>query len=418
MTHLSRAIALTTALIGTQDANADPVLEWNDIMLTAYAGQNPVNAARSAATTQLAVFEAVNATTREYQPYLGSVFALPGASTEAAAIAAAHGVIRAYAPEHRPMLNERREASLAAIANGPAKHAGIAVGEAAAAAMLAARANDGSAQIETHIPTSTAPGEWQLTPGSTCGSLAHWRHLRPFGIGNPRHFRLEPPPALQSTRYARALNEIRRVGGVNSDARPQDRADVAQFYAAASPTRVWNAIVKQVAVAQGRSLTHTARALALVNMAMSDACIGAFDTKYRYRLWRPVTAIRNAHLDGNFFTHADPEFTSFVATPCHPGYASAHASSSYAARAVLDRIYGKRGHFITMPGDVVRGVKLQYTAFEQITRDIDDACVYGGIHFRFDLEAGAKLGEHVGSHVYRENLVCLRNWGDRDRVGL
>jgi hypothetical protein len=404
-----------TAIIGSQAVSADPVLEWNEIMMTAYAGQNPVNDARLAAITQLAVFEAVNATTREYQPYLGSVLALPGASTEAAAIAAAHAVIRAYAPQHQQMLSERREASLAAIANGPAKEAGIAVGEAAAAAMLALRANDGSAPAETHIPTSTAPGEWQLTPGCTSGALAHWRHLMPFGIGNPRHFRLDPPPALQSTRYARALNEIKRVGGVNSDARPKDRADVAQFYAVMLPVRVWNPVVKQVAIAQGRSLTHTARALALVNMAMSDAFIGVFDAKYRYRMWRPVTAIRNAHLDGNFFTVADPDFTPFVTTPCHPSYASAHASSSYAARAVLDRIYGKRGHFITMPGNVVPGVNLQYTSFEQITRDIDDARIYGGIHFRFDQEAGAQLGEHVGSHVYRENLVCLRNWSDRNR---
>ena len=142
--------------------------------------------------------------------------------------------------------------------------------------------------------------------------------------------------------------------------RPQDRADVAQFYAATAPVPVWNAAASQVAVEQGRSMSENARALALVNMAISDAQASVFETKYHYNFWRPETAIRAGDADGNLLTRGDPDFMPFVLTPCFPSYASGHGSSSGAAREVLERIFGARHHFITLRNPAVAGVVLQY----------------------------------------------------------
>jgi len=395
-------LLLSTAALSAND----PVLEWNAIMVSTTTGQNPFVQARLAAITQLAVFEAVNAIEHDFDPYLGTLSASPSASSQAAAVAAAHGVLRNYFPANAPALDAARDTSLAAIPDGRRKREGIVVGEAAAAAMIALRADDGSAPPEFYVPTSTAPGEWQTTPSCppAGGLLLQWRNLRPFAIETTDQFRSSPPPALRSWRYTRDYNEVKRVGGVDSTGRPQDRADVARFYAATAPVPVWNSAASQVAVEQARSLSESARVLALVNMAISDAQASVFETKYHYHFWRPETAIRAGDSDGNPLTRGDASFKPFVLTPCFPSYGSAHGSSSGAAREVLERAFGARHHFIKLSNAAVPGVLLQYGSFRQITDDVDDARVYGGIHFRFDQEAGAKLGRQVGAYVYRNAL--------------
>ena len=201
-----------------------------------------------------------------------------------------------------------------------------------------------------------------------------------------------------------AFNELKRIGGMNSTQRPQDRADVAHYYAAVLAIRTWNPAARQVAIAQGRSLAENARAFALLNMALNDALISVFETKYQAPFWRPETSIPAGDHDGNFLTRADPDFKPFIPTPCHPSYASAHASAAHAAVAVLERIYGSRGHYIVLESPLVPGVRLEYQRFDRIASDIDDARVYGGIHYRFDQEGGAKQGCGVGEYVYKHNL--------------
>lgn len=406
MNRLKQAAVVMTALVCGASAQADAVLDWNETMMSALAGQNPLNETRLAAITHLAMFEAVNAITREYRPYLGTVSAPSSASPDAAAVTAAHRVLVKYAPQHIEMLNNARATSLAAILDGTSKDAGMAVGEAVAEAIIALRANDGSSPMQSYLPTSSEPGEWQLTPGcpATGGVLAHWGKVTPFGIDNIEQFAIDPPPALTSKRYERAFEESKRVGGAVSTERTQYQSDVARFYAAVLPVRVWNPAVAQIARSQHRSITHNARAFALLNMAMSDALVAMFKEKYRYTFWRPVTAIRAGDNDGNANTVGDPNFTPYVGTPCHPGYGSTHASSAYAARTVLDRIYGRGHHSMVLTSVAVPNVRLEYSSFEQIARDIDDARIYGGIHFRFDQEAGAKLGKRIGAHVIRNNL--------------
>jgi hypothetical protein len=195
--------------------------------------------------------------------------------------------------------------------------------------------------------------------------------------------------------------------GVRENADPPD---VARFYAAAPPTQVWNQAAQQVSAAQGRSLSQNARAFALLNMAIRDALVSVFDMKYFYVRWRPVTAIRAGDTDGNQGTDADVSWTPLITTPSFPSYASAHGSASGAAREVLERVFDAGRHDITLTTPGLPAVTLHYRHFREITDDIDDARVYGGIHFRFDQEAGGRLGRSVGAYVYEHHLQAV----DRD----
>ena len=404
---------LASVSAGSLAARADAVLDWNVIAVsTAVANkQSPYLQARSAAIVQLAVFEAVNSITHQFHPYLGTIVAQRGASPDAAAIEAAYQVLVAYFPASQSTLFAAYTTSMNAIPNGPAKNDGIAAGDAAAAAMIALRANDGSSPALTYPPGPPNPGAWQATP--SCASSGgqgvgfQWPNVTPFGIKSAAAYLLDPPPALSSDAYTKAYNEVMAVGSINSTQRSQDRANVALFYASTSPTQAFNQAAQQLSLARGSSLTSNARALALINMAISDSLVASFYNKYTYIFWRPETAIHNGDGDGNPNTVGDPNWAPFITTPCFPSYPSNHGSASNAAAAVMKRIYGDVGISFTLSNPAVPTIVLTYTSFKQITHDISDARVYGGIHFRTDQEAGAKLGTAVGSAVYSNNLRPL-----------
>jgi hypothetical protein len=409
-------------------ARADVVLDWNAIAVSTLVGQgqSPFAQARFMAITQLAVFEAVNAVTRDYQPYLGTVAAAPHASADAAAVAAAYTVLKNYFPA-APNLDSQYAMALAAIPNGAAKSQGIATGQAAAAQMIAARVGDGSSPPENSLPASIDPGVWQLTPSCppAGGINFQWQNMTPFGVPSTpgskawiAAFAPAPPPKLTSARYTRDYNEVKRVGNITSDLtdRPQDRADVAKFYAASSPALVFNLAARQVAAAEGSSLTENARVLALLNMASNDALVASFWTKYHYNFWRPETAIHEGSVDGNRATDGDITYAPYILTPCFPSYPSNHGSGSNSAAEVLIRAFGAGHHDITMSNPALPALTFHYTRFSQITDDISDARIYGGIHFRFDQEAGAKLGREIGAYEYKHNLRRLKH-GDHDEDG-
>src|SRR5581483_3916231 len=269
-----------TLLLGCAVAKADTVLDWNVIAVNTAIAQTPPTSpfaqARFAAIAQLAVFEAVNSIRGDYQPYLGTIHAPAGASVDAAAIQAAYRVLRTYFPNSATTLDMQRANSLAAIADSQSKTDGIATGEAAALAMIALRANDGSSPPQFKVPGAPLAGEWQATPscpivnGVAVGQFLHWQNVTPFGIASAGAFLLDPPPALTSNEYAKAYNEVMTVGNTTSTERPQDRSNVAIFYQASSPTYVINQAARQVAQEQGRSMPENARALALINMAIND----------------------------------------------------------------------------------------------------------------------------------------------------
>jgi len=199
------------------------------------------------------------------------------------------------------------------------------------------------------------------------------------------------------------------VGSVDSTERPPDSANVALFYAATSSTQVFNQAARQVAQEQGRSLSENTRALALINMANNDSLVATFFNKYHYNFWRPETAIHAGDTDGNPKTDPDPNYVPFIVTPCFPSYPSNHGSAGNAAAEVLRRIYGEAGHSITLTNPAVPEIVLQYTSLKQITDDISDARVYGGIHFRTDQVAGARLGRAVGVAIYKTNLRRIQD---------
>ena len=365
----------------------------------------------------MAVFTAVNAITGDYEPYIDTVTADSGASPDAAAVAAAYRVLRTYFGANASvlaMLDTARASSLNAIPNGAAKDNGIATGEAAAEAILALRASDGSTPAQFYTVPPAAPGQWQATPscpfvgGVQVGAFLHWRNVTPFGVQSVSAFLPPPPPALGSNEYAKAYNEVKTIGSSTStDAeRPPDRRDVVNFYAQSSPTYILNMVARQLATAEGRQLSDNARALALINMAISDALVASFNAKYEYRFWRPETAIRAGDTDDNRKTDLDTAFRPFITTPCFPSYPSNHGSGTSAGVEMLRRLYGAAGFSIelTSPNPALAGITLRYSQVGEITQDVSDARVYGGIHFRFDQDAGERMGREIATSVYKNNL--------------
>lgn len=398
---------------GLQQPRTNAVLEWNAIMVSTVSGLNPFAQGRAAAMTHLAVFDAVNAIARRYDPYLVAPPASSAGSADTAAIAAAHAVLRALVPAAAPTLDAARAATLAAIPDGPSKLEGLAVGEAAGAAMLRARASDGSTPPEFHMPSSLEPGEWQETPACppAGGVLKHWGRVAPFGVDDVKRFHSGPPPPLTSRRYARDFAEVMEVGAVTSAVRTQHQTNLARFYNVVLAVATWNPVVRQLASARRGSLSTDARLFALLNMAISDGLVAVMRTKYEYRVWRPETAIHRAEEDGNAETSGDPSFLPLIAAPCFPSYGSAHAAASHAARYIAESFFGDEFPEVTLTHPAMPGVALSYSSFEDITDDIDTARIYGGIHFRFDQRAGARQGRRIGAWVHAHQL---RKRGDRD----
>ena len=299
------SLAATPATAGT-----DVVLDWNEIAArTVIAGQSPFHQARLMAITQLAVFEAVNAVTGKYEPYLAvPIVAPPVTSAKAAAIAAAHRVLKTYFPLNT-LIDTDRANALAAIRDGLAKTNGIAVGEAAADAMTALRASDGSSPAAFFLPMSSLLGEWQTTPSCSPagGAFYQWKDVTPFGMTSPSDFLLPGPPALTSRRYAKDYYEVMTVGpsehqhgspGGSSRGSEAVRGLVAEL-------RAQHGDAADRDGAKGLSLTENARALALIMMGINDSLVASFYNKYRYNLWRPETGIRNGAWDHNGKTDGD-----------------------------------------------------------------------------------------------------------------
>ena len=395
--------SVISALLLVSAAYGDVVTDWNAVMLATVRPQGAHIQSRIAAVTHIAMHDAVNSITNEYRTYGGRIAAPGNASIEAAAITSAHRVLVTYVPASTATLDAERTKALSAIADGPGKTAGMEVGEAAARAVLAMRANDGSATPVPYTP-NPAVGYWQPTPPAMAAPVGvNWGKIVPFALKSGDQFRPQPPPALNSRAYARDYAEVKSMGAVEAPGRPQDRTWLAQYMAMTSPTQIWNPILEQLSGAEGMAVSEKARAFALMNMAIADAAIAVFEAKYHYNFWRPLTAIRNGDMDGNPSTESDASFTSFINAPAYPSYPSGYAAFSNAARGVLDGLFGRGPLRFTLPANpALPDMNLQYTRVRQLTDDIDDARIYGGIHFRFDQEAAEEMGERIGRLVIRQ----------------
>lgn len=391
----------------TATVRADVVTDWNAIADEAVATIDPAARSRVLAITQLAVFDAVNSIVRDYEPYLERIHAPAGASPEAAAVAAAHHVLVALLPENREQLDAQRAASLASIPAGPKKDGGIATGIAAAQAMLALRADDGF-DAEVPYPPGTKTGEWQPTPPDFAPAYRPGLGLiAPFGIERGSQFRAPPPPSLRSHGYARDHREVKEVGAVDSE-RPQDRTDVARFFAVADTEQTHQPAARQLSAARGLTLAENARLFGLLGLAGFDAAVACFESKYVYRTWRPLVAIRAGEADGNRWTKADPTWEPLLGTPPFPGYPAGSSALDGAARVILEHFFGHDGFAVTLTHPDAPGITLHYTSWEQLSADVDDARVYGGVHFRFDQEAGARMGARIGRYLLKHELRAAR----------
>ncbi len=401
-----------TAFVPALASGEDVVLRWNRIAAQTATTSNPFGQARAGAIVQLAVFEAVNAITGDYEPYLPPGLVAPdGASVEAAVIVAAHDTLVEYFPAATLALDASRDSDLANIPDDKAKADGIALGMAAASAMIALREGDGSSPSTTFIPTSTAAGDYQLTTGCVASLNYQWQNVTPFGVHSAWDFLLDPPPPLGSNRSRKDYQEVQEVGSATSMSRPPDRVEVVRLYAASSSSVLLTSALRQIAVARNTSLAENARALALLQMAISDAFVASFMNKYHHNLWRPETGIRNGAADGDDRTEEQASFTTFISTPCFPSYPSNHASGTSSGLEVLRRLFGAAGHDLTLAGNVpalrdlpATFITKHYTQLGAIADDVDDARVYGGIHWRYDQVAGRALGRAIATAVVKNNL--------------
>ena len=384
------------------DASSHPidvVLEWNAIALqtTGDAPFGLLGQARSLAISHAAMREALEAATRELKSLPHSTDGEPRDAREAAMIAAAHRALSRRHPAGAGVLDAARSASLARIPDGGAKAAGIALGERAAEQVLALRAQDGSAHPIPYTRVD-ALGHWQPTPPGLLPPLApHWGSVTPFVLQRGDQFRPPPPPSLDDARFARDLSETKSVGGADSAARSPELADVARFFTAPGPV-FYNPAARQLAKARALTLEQNASLFARLNSAMADALIACWEAKYHYDFWRPVTAIAAADLDGNADTAPAAPWTSFIVTPPFPSYPSGHACVGAAARVVLEHEFGSDGFEVTLTSPATPELSRSYHAWQDLLADVNDARIFGGVHYRFDQEQGADLGRAVGEY--------------------
>ncbi|HWC16698.1 MAG TPA: vanadium-dependent haloperoxidase [Terriglobales bacterium] len=414
-------IGLTAVIMLGAVARADTVLDWNVIALktTFAAPLNPPLESRNLAIVHAAMFDAVNSIVGEFHSYAVEFSAPKGASPDAAAAAAAHFALVQLYPAQQTATDAAYSASLAAIPDGSAKSAGIAVGEAVAAQILALRSNDGAdTAINAPYTPGSKAGDWLPTPPTFALALdPGWGSVHPFVLKDGAQFRPGPPPTLTSLQYTADFNEIKEIGSATSSTRTQAQTDLARFWMVTGPQN-WNPAARQVALARGLTLSQNARLFALLALAGADAFLAAWDAKYTYNQWRPITAIRAADTDGNPDTAPDPGWNSLLPTPRFPDYIAGHTTYAGAAKEVLEHILGKNpGVVMTLTSASAPGVTESYTTFEDIADGVVNARVWGGIHWRTSSVRGQQVGEKVGRyavlHLFRPKRQEHDNEDDR-----
>jgi hypothetical protein len=374
---------------------ADTVADWNghatDALIATDAQPPPV-AVLHLAMVHGAVYDAVNAIDHRHEPYLPVRRAPRWYSPDAAAATAAHRVLAELVPAQRAALEAHYTASLAHLPDGRAKEGGIAVGESAASAMLAARANDGRFGPFT-FPVGTAPGQWRPVLPAFANAFGWFARVKPFLIDSPSRFRSHGPNRLTSARYARELAELKSLGSLTGSARTADQTDVARFWAD-NDVALWSGIFRQLSVRHRLGTVSSARLFAMLYLTASDAGIACWDDKAHWSFWRPITAIREADTDGNPATEPDPEWLPLIETPPFPDHPSGLACvSSSIVRTLRDFFATDRAQFSGF--SAVSGTTRSYSRFSEAIEEGIDARVYAGVHFRTADEQGARIGNRV-----------------------
>ena len=373
------AAALFTCV--TFSASADAITDWNlkasGFVSEAKLGTPP--AVRTMAIVQTAVYEAMNA-------------APSTASTDAAVAAANRVTLTKLMPTQQAAIDAAYQTALAQMVDGAATTTGIAIGEQAANAVLVRRSDDGAVAAESYRPY-TAAGAYVPT---AMPAVTQWPQRKPWSMVSASQFRPGPPPAFTSDAWARDYNEVKALGGKTSTKRSAEQSDIARFWEYSLPA-IYFGVAHSVAQMPGRDSMQNARMFAAVAQAMDDALISVFDAKYHYNFWRPVTAIRNGDIDGNEATQREAAWTAFSDAPMHPEYPSGHSILAGAVGAVLKAEIGKGPMPVLMTtSPSAKGAARRWTNPDEFVREVGDARIYSGIHYRSAVEAGAAMGKQIG----------------------
>ena len=400
-------VVALTMLAAPGFAHANAVTQWNQNATNALidtAGQPPTVAVLHLAMVHGAVYDAVNAIDRGYRPYLVMPRIKRSASTDAAAATAAYRVLVSIVPAQQMALQALYDSSLGAIPDGRSKTRGIEAGEAAAAAMIAARTNDGRFGA-FRFTVGTLPGEWRPVLPAFASDPAAWvKDVKPFLIGSSSQFRSKGPNALTSERYAKEFAEVKSLGSATSTSRTPDQTHAAQYWAE-QPPRTWSRILRTIAAQEGLSNADSARLFAMVYLTAADAFITIWDDKEYWSFWRPITAIREADTDGNPATDPDAAWLPLIATPPYPEHPSGHLGLSGSVVATLQRFFGTDKIAWTDTNNA--GLTRSYTSLSQALHEIVDARVWSGLHFRTADEQSVRIARQVAKwreHHYFQPL--------------
>jgi hypothetical protein len=388
--------ACTSSLSAQSTANR--VIEWNIVGSVAAA-----NSGRGPATfidltyMHIAVHDAVAAIDGKYQVFGSRPTVESTSSPEAAAVAAAYHVLRMLYPAQQGFLDQRYADSLVTIPGGPEKQAGIDVGTAAALQFMALRAGDGRNAPGIFVPGS-GPGEWVPTPPAQLPGAFPWiARMRPFAVESPSQFRADGPPRLDSPQYAEEYNEVKQMGSVASPYRTSAQTEAGLFYAEGAAGQSARAF-RRLALDRALDTPDTARLFAIIYVSISDSLITTWDSKYYYAFWRPVTAIRQGDTDGNPATESDPAWTPLAVTPNFPEYVSAHSSVAAGFTEAISSFFGTKKVQITLDSTVTGTTRTFYRT-DDLVKDVADARIYAGFHFRSACVHGSVIGKKVGRYV-------------------
>jgi hypothetical protein len=402
----------------------DTVLDWNLNAVNALsnpatatppgAGQTPPVASIHLAMVQGAVYDAVNAIDGGHRPYLQGLPSAPASASKAAAAAtAAHDVLVGLVPALPVAVLASIETlyagSLLEITDGTAKTEGIAIGAAAAHLMLDERATDGRYGTFSFTP-GTQVGEWRPElPAYLSDPFAWVARVRPFTLTSTSQFRTAGPNALTSAAYAADYNEVKALGGLTNSSRTADQTDLARFYSA-NPMPILNRTIRNVAAAQGLSITEDARLFALTSFSATDALINCWDDKDYWSFWRPITAIHEAADDGNPATSPQADWAPFFPTPPYPDHPSGYNCFTAAMMHTAQTYFSGEDVTIelTSPAVGVINANRTYKQFTAVLKDTIDARIYMGIHFRAPDEQGAWLGKKVANWVVKHEFELIR----------
>jgi hypothetical protein len=383
-------------------ASADVILDWNRELLSSVAADAvaPPRASRMMAMVHVAQYEAVNSVSRTHRAFTSYIDCHDAVSKEAAAATAARDVLASLFPARTAQYNALLATQLAAIAEGAEKANGLSLGQTAAARILGMRSNDGSATVVVDNGSNEI-GKWRPTPpGNATGLLPNWPNVTPWTMTSGSQFRPSAPPALNSAEYATAYNEVKRLGGATSTDRTAEQTGIARMWAAGggtvTPPGMWNQIAAQISTARGLSIDENARLFAMLGVGVADAAVVAWDAKYEYDLWRPITGIQLGDLDGNDATQGDASWNSLLATPPFPAFTSGHSTFSAVSAEILASFFGTDAISFTSAG---AGITRGFDSLNAAAEEAGMSRIYGGIHWQFDNTAGLSSGRDLGRYI-------------------